>query len=159
MPTAIAVQSVPAAAVRPLRSLVLRPGQPPEALVYDGDEHPDALHAAVPDGARLAGIATIYPEPPPAAHRGPIPEDAFAEGAAFRLRGMATHPEARQRGLGRALLEACFAHARQRGAGYLWCNARISALGFYQRMGMETVGDEFDIPGIGPHYVMWCRLP
>lgn len=152
------VRSVPAAATRPLRAQILRPGQPPERLVYPGDDHPQALHAGAFDGDTLVGIATIYPEPPPEEHRGPIPDTAFRDGAAFRLRGMATVPEARGTGAGRLLLERCYAHVREQGAAVLWCNARTPAVGFYERLGMQTVGDEFGIEGIGPHYVMWRRV-
>ncbi len=42
----------------------------------------------------------------------------------------------------------------RRGRRLLWCNARVVALGFYTKLGLHTEGDEFDIPGIGPHYVM-----
>lgn len=154
------IRPLEAADTLALRAAVLRPGIPPEALVYPGDDHADALHVGAfalgPDDAeRLVGIATIYPEPPPDAHRGALPDDAFPYGAAFRLRGMATTPEVRGAGHGRALLEACFDHVRARGARYLWCNARVVALAFYQTMGLVPVGDEFDIPGVGPHYVMW----
>jgi ribosomal protein S18 acetylase RimI-like enzyme len=58
-------------------------------------------------------------------------------------------------GLGRAVLTECIEHVRSAGAEVLWCNARLGALGFYERLGFATVGDEFDIAGIGPHYVMW----
>jgi GNAT superfamily N-acetyltransferase len=152
------VRAVDAAAVRPLRSLVLRPGQPPEALVYEHDDHPLTLHAAAFEGDEIVGIATVYPEIPPQAQRGQIPDSAYGAGASFRLRGMASHPRVRGRGAGRAVLERCFEHIRAHDAAYLWCNARLGALGFYEGMGFETVGDEFDIPGIGPHYVMWRRV-
>lgn len=147
------VRPITAAETRPLRAAVLRPGQPPEALVYAGDEHPQALHVGAFEDERLVGIATVYPEPPPEAYR-----DAMPGGGAFRLRGMATLPEVRGGGHGRELLEACFAHARAHGARVLWCNARVGALGFYRRMGLETIGPEFDIAGIGPHYVMWREV-
>jgi hypothetical protein len=53
------------------------------------------------------------------------------------------------------VLEECFAVVRENGGRYLWCNARLVAVPFYERLGLEAVGPEFDIPGIGPHYVMW----
>ncbi len=154
------VRPITAAETRPLRLLLLRPDQPAEALLYPGDAHADALHVGAfdlgPDGAqRLVGIASVYPEPPPEAHRGAIPEEAYPYGAAFRLRGMATLPERRGAGHGRTLLDACFEHVQERGARYLWCNARLVALAFYQATGFVTIGDEFEIAPIGPHYVMW----
>ncbi len=144
------IRAISAAETRPMRSLLLRPGQPPENLVYPGDEHPDAFHPGAFDGERLVGIATIYPEAPPEAYRDQLPV-----GDAFRLRGMATLPEVRGKGHGRDLLDACFDHIRSHNANLLWCNARVIALDFYQRMGLQTIGSEFEIEGIGLHYVMW----
>ena len=152
------VRSVSAAAVRPLRAAVLRPGQPPEALVYPGDDAPLAFHAGGYVNGEIEGIATVYPEAPPPEYRGEIPEAAYAPGAAFRLRGMATSEAARGTGLGREILDACFDHIRASGATFLWCNARVGALGFYRHLGLEPVGDEFDIPGIGGHFVMWRHV-
>jgi ribosomal protein S18 acetylase RimI-like enzyme len=71
---------------------------------------------------------------------------------------MATLPEARGRGLGAALLAACLDHARKQGAALVWCHARTSAVGFYVRAGFEVVGDEFVLPEIGPHFLMWKVL-
>ena len=141
---------ISAAETRPLRSLLLRPGQPPENLVYPGDEHPDAFHAGAFEDERLVGITSIYPEAPPEMYR-----DQLLEGDAFRLRGMATLPEVRGQGHGRDLLYACFDHVRHHNANLLWCNARIVALDFYKRLGLQIIGPEFEIEGIGPHHVMW----
>lgn len=151
------IDAVPATLVRPLRSRVLRKGTPPEALILSGDDDPAALHIAARHAkdTEIIGIATVYPHSPPEAHRGDIPEAAYADEAAFQLRGMAVAPEVRNIGVGRLLLERCFTHVREAGAEVLWCNARLTAVGFYRRLGMEAVGEEFTIEGIGPHYVMW----
>jgi GNAT superfamily N-acetyltransferase len=67
---------------------------------------------------------------------------------------MATLPEVRGAGFGRALLDACVAAARENGAAILWCNARTSAADFYAKNGWRIVGAEFDIPTVGPHFRM-----
>lgn len=154
------VRHVDANAVRPLRTQILRPSWTDRLATYPEDDAPDTAHIAVmPDGADTPhGVGTIYPEAPPSEHRGAIPDAAYADGAAWRLRGMATSSEARGTGLGRAVLQACFDHVRQSGGRYLWCNARLVAVPFYERMGMARVGPEFDIPDIGPHYVMWREV-
>jgi predicted GNAT family N-acyltransferase len=71
---------------------------------------------------------------------------------------MATSDAARGSGLGRLVLEECFAVVREEGGRVLWCNARLGAVPFYQRLGLVAVGPEFDIPEIGPHYVMWREI-
>ena len=147
------VRPISAAETRPLRAAVLRPDKPADALVYPGDDHPDGLHVGAFEGERLVGIATVYPEPPPPEYAG-----ALSEGPAFRLRGMATAPDVRGGGHGRALLLACFGHVRAHGARLLWCNARSGALDFYRALGLRTIGPEFEIEPIGPHYVMWIDL-
>lgn len=147
------IRPITAADTRPLREQILRPGQPPENLVYDGDDHPQALHAGAFHDDHLVGIATVYPEDPPEKYRALI----HASGS-FRLRGMATTPDVRGMGYGRRLLESCFDHIREHNADTLWCNARIGAVDFYRRLGLQTIGPEFEIEGIGPHYVMWERV-
>lgn len=144
------VRSISAAETRPLRAEILRPGQPPEALLYDGDEVAGSFHAGAFVNGELVGIATVYPEPMP------VPPDADVDASnAFRLRGMATRASLQGRGLGRAVLQRCIEYVREAGAEALWCNARVGALGFYERLGFRTLGEEFGIAGIGPHFVMW----
>ena len=156
MPT---VRRAPAAVVRPLRTRVLRPGWTDRHATYDQDETVAVHIAAYRDGEDAPdGVGTIYAEPPPDANRDEIPAAAYADGASWRLRGMATSDEARGTGLGRVVLEACFDVVRESGGAFLWCNARLVAVPFYERLGMTAVGPEFDIPGIGPHFVMWRRV-
>jgi GNAT superfamily N-acetyltransferase len=146
--TDIPVHPVPAAAVRPLRQAVLRPTQDPEDLVYPGDELPGALHVAAHVDGGIVGVATIAPEPHPHA---PAAGD-------WRVRGMATAPAARGRGLGAALLGACLDHARAHGGRRVWCNARRPAVAFYERAGLRVEGEEFELPEIGPHVLMAAGL-
>ena len=157
MPT---VRRVSAATVRPLRTAVLRPSWEPGRLATYPEDESVAVHvAAYAEGADApGGVGTVYAEAPPDANRDEIPAAAYAPGAAWRLRGMATSEAARGTGLGRLVLGECFAAVRDGGGEVLWCNARVGALPFYERLGLRSVGPEFDIPGIGPHYVMWTEV-
>jgi GNAT superfamily N-acetyltransferase len=140
----IRVRPITAEETRPLRHAVLRPGQSFEQTVYSRDDHPETRHLGAFEGDRLVAIASLYREARP--HR--------PTRAAWRLRGMATDAERQGRGFATVVLEASVAHVAAEGGGELWCNARIPALGFYQRCGFEVDGDEFEIDGIGPHVVV-----
>ena len=143
------VRPIAAAATRPLRQRVLRPHQQAHELVFPGDEDAASFHAGAFDArGELVGVATIVPE----ALAGHEPRGAW------RVRGMATLPERRGQGVGAALLDACLAHARKQGGALAWCHARSSARGFYERHGFATEGDEFELPAIGPHWVMLRSL-
>jgi ribosomal protein S18 acetylase RimI-like enzyme len=141
---AVTIRAVTAAETRPLRHAVLRPHQRPEELVYESDDAPDTLHAAAIEAGEIVGTATIARAPHPG---DPGPAD-------WRIRGMATAPAARGRGIGAALLQACLDHARERGGGRVWCNARTPAIALYERAGFAVEGEEFELPDIGPHVVM-----
>jgi predicted GNAT family N-acyltransferase len=41
----------------------------------------------------------------------------------------------------------------------VWCDARVAAAGFYERMGFTVVTGEYDKPGVGPHLGMVIDLP
>jgi GNAT superfamily N-acetyltransferase len=129
---------------RPLRLAILRPGQPPSALSYRGDDGPDTLHVgAFRDGVQV-GVASVYREPKPG-----VPDPGT-----WRLRGMATVAEVRRQGVGSELLNACIQHARSHGGALMWFNAREGAVKFYEANGFAKVGDRFDLEDLGPHYVM-----
>jgi predicted N-acetyltransferase YhbS len=67
---------------------------------------------------------------------------------------MAVLPEHQGQGCGQALVHACLGHLRGQGATSLWCNGRVSALPFYQRLGFVPHGPIFDLPISGPHYLL-----
>ena len=133
------IRRVDAATIRPLRRAILRPTRPPEASVYDQDDDAATVHlAAYDDAGGLVGCVTVFAE---------ASED---EPHAWRLRGMATAPEVRGTGVGKALLTAAVDAVRSTGAPLLWCHARENAEGFYARRGFVAVGELFDIPVAGP---------
>lgn len=142
------IRVISAAETLPLRQTVLRPGRAIAAAQFPGDDAPATRHYGAFHDGRLAGIASLY--------LAEMPEQPGM--AAWQLRGMATTPEVRGRGFGRALVLACMAFARESGARLLWCNARTTAAGFYRKLGFETCGGEFEIPEVGPHFRMVLRL-
>lgn len=72
----------------------------------------------------------------------------------IQLRGMAVDPTHHGRGLGRRLLDFALADADPEQRFVIWCNARQTAVGFYEKTGWRAVGERFDITGVGPHYRM-----
>lgn len=121
--------------VVPLRMQVLRPGMPESASRWSGDDEPETVHFVAIADDRIVGTATIMCRP--------CPEG----GPARQLRGMAVSPELQGTGVGAAILAAA-THAI---AEPMWCNARSTAIAFYERLGWRVTSDEFDIPTAGPH--------
>lgn len=140
-----------------LRQEVLRPGRPSSECTFPGDEDEPTVHAGTLHEGAIVSIASMYLEDRSAGAPGGAPGSraSYPGGTAWRLRGMATEPELRGFGAGRLALDLCIAHAAARGGTVAWCNARVEAVGFYERLGWQVVGgDVFDIPTVGPHLVM-----
>lgn len=137
------VRIVPVSTVRPLRGRVLRP-QAPHEVSWPGDDEAGVFHLAAFDGGEVVGVASLYPRPWP---------PGGAEGD-WQLRGMAVAPQRQRGGVGAALLLAMVAEVRARGGRRLWCNARTSAVGFYEKHGLARFGAEFEVQGVGPHFLM-----
>jgi GNAT superfamily N-acetyltransferase len=127
--TEVVVRRSTAEEVRPLRSLVLR-GHP-AAAVPAYDEDPVTVHVGAYAGDLVVGCASVFPE---------AYED---EPAAWHLRGMAVDPAWQGEGVGRLVLTGVVAEARSAGAPLLWANGRVQALGFYERLGWQVVGEQF----------------
>ncbi|HLM06542.1 MAG TPA: GNAT family N-acetyltransferase [Blastococcus sp.] len=143
----VTVDEVPAELTYPLRGAVLRPDG--GEITWAGDEDPATFHLAARSGEQLVGVVRFSP--------GPCPWRPEAR-APWQLRGMATDPAVRGGGAGRALVAEGLARVVARGGDLVWCDARVTAAGFYERMGFAVVTGEFDKPGIGPHVGMLIEL-
>jgi N-acetylglutamate synthase and related acetyltransferases len=67
----------------------------------------------------------------------------FQHGTDFQFRKFAVVAEAQGTGVGTALLNYMMDFAIEEGAQRIWCNARISAVGFYLQFGFERTGKLF----------------
>lgn len=121
------------------------------------DAHDEAgsgtLHFVARDGERALGCARLRRL-----------DDAA------KIERVAVLPEARERGLGRALMEAAETAAWRRGAERLRIHAQTRVIPFYERIGWRVLGPEFAEAGIA-HRAMektdpsappgegWRRLP
>jgi GNAT superfamily N-acetyltransferase len=129
----------------PLRHEILRPGRGVEAAQFDGDKEPTTFHFA----ATLTGISG---EPICCVSYMKVDYEGKP---AYQLRGMATAKTHQGKGIGKRLVE--FAEkviTSNTGIKLFWCNARSEAVGFYEKIGWEKVGEEFSIPDVGPHFIM-----
>jgi predicted GNAT family N-acyltransferase len=122
-----------------LRTDVLIRGSERVSAHFDGDTAADTRHFGIFIGKRNIACASVM--------------NAALDGvAASQVRGMATHPTYRSLGLGGQLLDFIEAELRRaKSFPLIWCNARIGALGFYEKAGWTTVSDVFDVEGVGPH--------
>ena len=142
------VKQINAEATHALRHTVLRPQQNIEDAIYPLDEEEETFHVGAFLGDEIVSIASLYNE-------GRLGEEGKS---CWRLRGMATAPELRGRGYGTKLLKQCIEYAAKMGGNEIWCNARTSAAHFYEVLGFETIGDEFNLPPLGPHRLMRRRV-
>ena len=126
-----------------LRSRVLRNNAGLDKCVFPTDATEHNFHLGRFEDHKLVSIATFFPED--------YPERT---GIGFRLRGMATDPALVGRGYGADLIKFAINELRSANASYIWCHARSSALGFYEKLGFEVISEEFEVPEIGPHFVM-----
>lgn len=148
------IRVVRAGEVYPVRHRVLRAHQTIDQVGFKEDEEEDTRHfGAFADLApdlcqKLVGVVTMI--------RGT--KNGEGDPGAWRLRGMATVPEVRGRGFGKKLVAACMEYVRSRGGSYIWCDARMNAVGFYEALGFKVCSEVFEIKEIGPHFVMRREL-
>lgn len=143
------VEEIGARETLALRALVLRPGWAPADCLFDRDTAPGTFHLGARrdgDGEIIAIMTVMGDDVPGLPGRG--------AGPGWRIRGMASHPDARGSGAAAALVRAGVGRVWRARRDPVWCNARRVAYGFYERLGFARLGAEFEIEGIGPHTVM-----
>jgi predicted GNAT family N-acyltransferase len=133
---------------RVLRQLILRPHLAPEENVYPGDEDDSSIHFGVFIDTKLVAIGSAFNEPQ--TKDGPATE--------WRIRGMAVLEKGRGAGFGAEILVGMLGKMAREGGTRVWANARTGVVGFYERHGFLRQGEEFELPGIGPHYVVAANV-
>jgi GNAT superfamily N-acetyltransferase len=132
----------------PLRRFVLGQGLLPDMPIKPNDDHPDTLHVGVYIDNELVSIASLYPEAQPNT-------EATTH---WRLRGMATLPEHEGKGYGKQALHYCIEYARSKNGTHVWCNARENAIGFYQNMNFQVVGEPYQLESHGERWMLILDL-
>jgi GNAT superfamily N-acetyltransferase len=140
------IKEISTAETYDLRHRVLRPSGPLSDVQFPADRL--AVHFGVFEQERLVSVVTAHPENSPL---------CAGEGQ-WRIRGMATEPGLQGNGYGSEALKALLAWGKAKCIPLFWCNAREKAIFFYESYGFEIISDLFDIPGVGPHKVMWVKL-
>ena len=143
------VREIAASETEELRRAVLRGGDMSADVHFPQDDDPASFHLGADDEGTIVAIATFTPAATP------FRPDA----SAWQLRGMAIAESHQGRGIGSVVIAEAVARVRATGATVLWCNARDTALGFYERLGFVVHGDGFVTASTElPHHVMVLDL-
>lgn len=134
----------------PIRQQVLIPDHDLKKAKFESDEDEDiSFHLGAFIESKLVSVASFYYE------RNTLFQDLHQ----YQLRGMATLPEFQGQGLSSELLKMAFPIIKQNFCTLLWCNARTTAIGFYEKVGFQKFDENiFDIEGIGPHVLMFKNI-
>ncbi|MEA1786699.1 GNAT family N-acetyltransferase [Arenibacter sp. GZD96] len=138
------VKAIRAVDTYAVRHPVLRAGKPIDTCAFAGDDLDTTFHLGCFYEDELIGVASFL-------------ENDHAEHHlinAGQLRGMAVLQTHQGKGIGKILLTFGEAQLRTKHKSVVWMNAREVAVPFYTKLGYAIIGNVFDVPGIGPHYVM-----
>lgn len=133
-----------------IRQKVLIPDHDIKKVKFDNDDDEDiSFHLGAFKDSQLVSVASFFYDR----------NTTFKDEHQYQLRGMATLPEFQGQGLSSELLNMAFPIIKQNFCTLLWCNARVTAIGYYQKVGFK-IQDEtvFEIEGIGPHVLMYKNI-
>ena len=124
--------------VLPIRWRNLYPGRPVNVeSSREADEAPDTMHFVAFDTDIPFGCVSLLNEP--------------AHECELRIRWLAVDENQRRNGAGSELVSECLQKAQNYN---IWCNVRLPAVKLYERLGFTKEGDLFELPKIGPHFLM-----
>ena len=142
----IKIKNITASDTYPIRLEVLRKNIP-LPFKFKGDFDSDTFHLGVFKNDKIIAASSFMK----------VKNKNF-KGSQFHLRGMATLNEFQGLGAGKLMMKEALLILNSMNIDYLWCNARIVAVNFYKKLGLQTIGEKFMIPYIGDHYIMFIKL-
>ncbi|OJT02179.1 hypothetical protein TRAPUB_7294 [Trametes pubescens] len=136
----IDIKRVTAEETVPLRHSVLWPDHPVSHVLLPEDASGLHYGAFLPGSPVAVAVISVFIDPLPAA-----PANASSQSQhAARFRKFACALEHQGKGVGTRLLTHVFeVAASELGCGVVWCDARTSAAGWYERRGMRRFGEVF----------------
>lgn len=142
----IRIEKIKAEDTYSIRKSVLREGM---TLSHEmaGDHDDDTLHLGLFDQDELVCIGSFMKASKPG-----------FKGCQYQLRGMASAKGSQGKGYGKKLLLAAEQLLKDKNVDLLWCNARVVALDFYNKLGYRSIGDVFEVDQVGPHFLMFKNL-
>jgi ribosomal protein S18 acetylase RimI-like enzyme len=142
------VKKITALETYPVRHQVLRKGKPIETCTFDGDNDATTMHFGLYENEKIIGIVSIYL----------ANNHIFTDEMQFQIRGMAVLENFQGKGFGKQLILASENFCEEKKATLIWFNARDKAIPFYEKLGYESIGEAFEIPNIGIHFVMYKKI-
>ena len=125
-----------------VRHPVLRSGRSILDCAFEYDDHTFSIHLGLEVEGKVVSVISALP----------IRCENFPKLVAMRLRGIATLESYQRQGHGTQLINGIEKRLlKNKGIELMWLNARINASDFYRKMGYKTIGDHFNIKGIGTH--------
>jgi ribosomal protein S18 acetylase RimI-like enzyme len=131
-----------------VRHPVLRSGKPIASCYFEGDDLLTTGHYGLFFENQLTGVISVFE----------VKNKLFSENHQFQIRGMAVLAQFQKMGFGEALLNYCENEIRLKKGELIWFNARETAVGFYKKSGYVVWGDQFEIPEVGPHSILYKRI-
>jgi phosphoribosylformimino-5-aminoimidazole carboxamide ribotide isomerase len=111
-----------------LRQAILYPEQKLHEMEMDEDNH--GLHFAAFKDNNIVAVISLFPK-----------------GNDYQFRKFAVDNTLQKMGIGMMVLNHITDFAKTNGAKRLWCNARVSAIGFYLKAGFTHTGELFSKSG------------
>lgn len=131
-----------------IRHVVLRPNRALETCYFDVDALENTFHFGLYYKAEQAGIISLFKNK----------NILFEAENHYQIRGMAVLEKFQKMNFGRKLVEHAEDFIKSTHTEILWFNARASAVDFYKKLGYHVIGEAFDIPDVGTHYLMWKKI-
>lgn len=131
-----------------VRHPVLRKGKPVESCYFGGDDFTSTQHFGLYQDNKIQGVISVFENN----------NLLFEDKNQMQIRGMAVLENNQGKGFGKLLVKHVEETLKLQNTGLIWFNARENAVGFYEKMGYKKIGDSFEIPDVGIHYIMWKKL-
>lgn len=142
----IQIKEISAEETFPIRLEVLRKNIP-LPYEFNGDFDKETFHLGAFKNEKLIAVSSYMNT-----------SNKNFDGNQYQLRGMATLTTHQGFGAGKLMLQQAILVLNKKNITILWCNARITAVEFYKKQGLQTFGEKFEISPVGNHYVMFKKL-